>query len=86
MPRLTSGALRTTFLWEGAGLERGIAPELCSDGQSVLVINIFPMILECGAGYILLTPVRRALLWDGSFLGWVMSYRGYNVARFAITG
>lgn len=75
MPRLTSGALRTTFLWEGAGLERGIAPELCSDGQSGLVINIFPMILECGAGYILLACETRFAL------GRVFSRLGDVVSR-----
>lgn len=81
---LTSRALRTTFLWRGAGVERGIALELCSGGQLWLVINIFPMIVECGASYILLMHVRCNLLWDRFFVGWMMFYWEYSLASFAI--
>lgn len=60
-------------------MERGIELELCSAGQSELVINIFPMIVECGASYILLMHVRCNLLWDRVvlvffFAGWMMFY------------
>lgn len=55
-------------------MERGIGLQLCSAGQSGLVINIFPMIIECGASYILLMHMRCNLLWDRVGFGLVVFF------------
>lgn len=51
---LTTQPLKTTFLWNGAWVEHGIALQLSFDSLLLLVINIFSQDLSVKFSYILL--------------------------------